>query len=171
MDWTNWKPVERANLCFVVKDNQVLLIHKKRGLGAGKISAPGGKIEPGETALESAIRETREEVGVVPIAPEFFGELLFQFADGYGLHCSVFRSLDCLGNPVETVEAKPFWCDLDSIPYSDMWADDMHWVPLMLAGQKFRGFFTFDSDVMLSHRVDLLDTLSLGAGEPAFSQP
>src|SRR5438094_443021 len=66
MDWKNWTPRERANLCFILKDDRLLLIRKKRGLGAGKINAPGGKIDPGETALESAIRETREEVGVVP---------------------------------------------------------------------------------------------------------
>src|SRR5712672_1669473 len=42
MDWTNWTPRERANLCFILKDGHLLLIRKKRGLGAGKINAPGG---------------------------------------------------------------------------------------------------------------------------------
>ncbi|NBV86555.1 MAG: NUDIX hydrolase, partial [Verrucomicrobia bacterium] len=41
MDWTRWLPSERANLCFIIKDRRVLLIRKKRGLGAGKINAPG----------------------------------------------------------------------------------------------------------------------------------
>ena len=29
-----------ANLCFIVKGERVLLIRKKRGLGAGKINGP-----------------------------------------------------------------------------------------------------------------------------------
>lgn len=156
MDWTNWIPRERANLCFIVRRGHVLLIHKKRGLGAGKINAPGGKIEPNETALQSAIRETHEEVGVIPLAPEARGELFFQFADGYSLHCTVFRSLDCEGEPIETAEATPFWCALDAIPYAEMWADDVHWLPLLLAGETFRGYFDFDSDRMVSHRIETL---------------
>ena len=40
------------------------------GLGAGKINAPGGKLEAGETALAAAIRETQEEIGVTPLALE-----------------------------------------------------------------------------------------------------
>ena len=94
MDWKNLIPRERANLCFVVKDGRVLLIRKKRGLGAGKINGPGGKIEPGETALEAAIRETQEEIGVRPLAVEERGVLHFQFTDGYSLHCTVFVAHD-----------------------------------------------------------------------------
>ncbi|MGA1129362.1 MAG: NUDIX domain-containing protein, partial [Chthoniobacterales bacterium] len=55
-DWSVWQPTERANLCFVTRGDEVLLIHKKRGLGAGKSHGPGGRIEPGETAAEAAVR-------------------------------------------------------------------------------------------------------------------
>ncbi len=155
MDWNNWIPQERANLCFILKDERLLLIRKKRGLGAGKINAPGGRLEPGETALEAAIRETLEEVGVVPHAPSLRGELFFQFADGYSLHCAVFLALDCEGEPVETVEADPFWCGIDDIPFHEMWADDAHWLPLMLDGKNFRGYFNFDGETMLEHRIEI----------------
>ncbi|MDP9292533.1 MAG: NUDIX domain-containing protein, partial [Verrucomicrobiota bacterium] len=94
MNWANWQPQDRANLCFIVRDERILLIRKKRGFGAGKINGPGGKIEPNESALDSAIRETFEELCVTPIEPEKRGELLFQFADGYSLHCTVFIAFD-----------------------------------------------------------------------------
>ena len=58
IDWSKWVPRETATLCFIEKEGQLLLIHKKRGLGAGTINAPGGRLEPGETPLEAAIRET-----------------------------------------------------------------------------------------------------------------
>ena len=64
IDWTEWEPNVRANLLFVIRDGQILLIRKKRGLGQGNINGPGGKLEPGETALEAALRETREEIGI-----------------------------------------------------------------------------------------------------------
>jgi 8-oxo-dGTP diphosphatase len=150
MDWTNWIPRERANLCFVVKDGRVLLIRKKRGLGAGKINGPGGKIEPGETALEAAIRETQEEIGVTPLAVEERGVLHFQFTDGYSLHCTVFVAKDFEGEPIETSEATPFWFAFDAIPFDEMWEDDRHWLPHVLAGKRFVAWFEFDGDRMLS---------------------
>ncbi len=162
MDWENWIPRERANLCFIRRGGEVLLIEKKRGLGAGKVNAPGGKIEPNETALEAAIRETREEVGVTPLSPRKHGELRFQFTDGYSLHCTVFVSYGCDGEPHETDEAKPFWVPVDSVPYERMWADDLKWLPQVLEGQCFLGDFTFDGDRMLSDSVTIVNGFEEG---------
>lgn len=155
MNWRTWSPRERANLCFVVKHGQVLLIRKKRGLGAGKVNAPGGKLEPGETPYDSAIRETQEEIGVTPRELEERGTLHFQFADGYSLHCTVFLAHDLEGTPIETEEAVPFWVPIEEIPYGEMWEDDQYWLPLMLEGKTFAGFFTFDGDSMLTKEVEV----------------
>ena len=35
IDWASWEPEEVATLMFVVKSGRILLIRKKRGLGAG----------------------------------------------------------------------------------------------------------------------------------------
>ena len=153
IDWTTWIPRERANLCFIVKDGRVLLIRKKRGLGAGKINGPGGKVEPGETTLEAAIRETQEEIGVTPLHLEERGILHFQFIDGYSLHCVVFVALDFRGEPIETGEAVPRWFALVAIPFDEMWADDRHWLPETLRGRSFDAWFVFDGDAMLSRDV------------------
>jgi 8-oxo-dGTP diphosphatase len=156
MDWTQWTPRELANLCFIVKDGRVLLIRKKRGLGAGKINGPGGKLEPDESALAAAIRETQEEIGVTPLAIEERGILRFQFTDGYSLLCTVFLAGDFEGIPIETDEATPIWFATSEIPFDEMWADDRHWLPEMLAGARFEGWFEFDGETMLSRDVRLL---------------
>jgi 8-oxo-dGTP diphosphatase len=156
IDWARWQPTEYANLCFVMRDGQILLIRKKRGLGGGKINGPGGRIEKGETALDSAIRETQEEIGVTPLGLEHIGELFFHFLDGYKLHVAVFAANGCEGRLRETDEATPLWTDLDKIPYHEMWQDDPHWLPLLVARRKFRGYFMFDVEQLLSHRVELV---------------
>ena len=69
IDWGGWRPDMRATLMFIRDGHEVLLMRKLRGIGAGKINAPGGKIEPGETPLEGAIRETQEELLVTPLKP------------------------------------------------------------------------------------------------------
>jgi 8-oxo-dGTP diphosphatase len=152
-DWTGWQPKEFATLLFIVRDGRILLIRKKRGLGAGKVNGPGGRIEAGETSLQAAVRETREELGIEALSPELRGELHFHFVGGYSLHCSVFVSTDFVGEPVETSEAVPLWTPLNAIPYQEMWADDICWLPQVLAGEKVRGFFHFEDEVLLTHRV------------------
>lgn len=156
-DWARWQPTERATLCFVVRETEILLIRKKRGLGAGKVNGPGGRLEPGETAEACAIRETQEELGVTPVGLEWRGELHFQFTDGYALHCAVFTAVDCEGEPIETDEAVPLWTLRDAIPFPEMWADDIHWLPGVLEGRNFLGFFDFDGEIMLSKRVHWME--------------
>lgn len=149
IDWKAWRPEVRATLLFVIKDGQILLIRKKRGLGAGKINGPGGKIDPGESPLECAIRETQEEIGITAIAPKKLGELWFQFTDGLRLFATAFRAEDCTGEAVETDEATPLWTPLDAIPYAEMWADDRLWLPHLIDGDEFMLRAVFDGDTML----------------------
>jgi 8-oxo-dGTP diphosphatase len=162
-----WAPQQRATLLFVVHDGQILLIHKKRGLGRGKINGPGGRLEPGETAREAAIREVREEVGVDVRTAHGAGRLKFQFTDGLSLDVIVFTAEGCEGTPVETDEAVPLWAPTAAIPYGRMWPDDVHWVPMMLAGQPFLGHFLFDGETLMAHDVAVVDrgAIELACGE------
>jgi 8-oxo-dGTP diphosphatase len=152
-DWSHWQPTMRATLLFVLRDGEVLLIRKKRGLGAGKINGPGGRIEDGESAVECAVREVREELGITAQNPELRGELHFEFVDGLRLHCLVFIASQFDGEPVETEEAVPLWTRFDDLPFEQMWEDDRHWLPYMLAGKCFRAWFEFDGERMLSRDV------------------
>ena len=145
----------RATLLFVLDGDRVLLIRKKRGLGAGKINAPGGRIEEGETPLQGAERELTEEVGVRAVGTRERGELFFQFVDGLRLHCRVFSAHAFEGEPCETDEALPLWFPVDALPYDQMWADDAVWLPELLAGRSFRLRALFDEDVMLGHHLDV----------------
>lgn len=153
IDWPSWKAVDLATLLFIVRRGRILLIRKKRGLGAGKINGPGGRLEAGEEPHAGALREVEEEIRVKPRDVREHGELLFQFVDGYSIHVWVFRAEDLVGRPRETDEAVPHWFAIDEIPYSEMWEDDRIWLPVLLAGGRFKGCFVFDGDTMLDHRL------------------
>ncbi len=149
IDWTQWQGVIHATLMFIVKGERILLIEKKRGLGAGKINGPGGKLDPGETPLQSVIRETQEELLITPSTPRKLGELWFAMSDSPDIFCHVYRSDDYTGVPTETDEAVPVWTALDAIPYHRMWEDDQHWLPLLLNESPFLGRFVFEGESMI----------------------
>jgi 8-oxo-dGTP diphosphatase len=121
-EWKTWKPSMLATLMFIIDEakGQVLLIRKKRGLGAGKINGPGGKIDLGETSEQCAIRETQEELGVTALEPLKHGELWFQFVDGLSLHVDVFIATAHEGTAIETEEAIPLWTPLTALPLDEM---------------------------------------------------
>lgn len=167
-DWQNWQPTEVATLCFIIDSRGVLLIEKCRGLGAGKVNAPGGKVDPGETPLQAAIREVEEEVKVTPLDVYQVGELFFRFRDGYHLHCHVFRSGGCEGEPQSTPEAVPFWVSPEKIPYERMWSDDRFWLPLLLGGKQFLGRFVFDGDVMVSEEIKIVREEIIGGSHTSW---
>ena len=148
LNWSEWTAGIHATLMFIIKDGQILLIEKKRGLGSGKINGPGGKIDPGETPLQAVIRETQEELLITPSTPRKIGELRFVMSDCPDILCHVYRADDYQGTPTETDEAVPVWTPIHQIPYERMWEDDRHWLPHLLTDTTFDGRFIFENESM-----------------------
>jgi 8-oxo-dGTP diphosphatase len=153
IDWDTWQAKDPATLVFVIRNGKILLIDKKTGLGKGKVNGPGGKVEPGESPRDCAVRECREELGITVSNLQFCGQHRFQFVDGYSIEVWVYRTEDYEGKPTETVEARPLWVPLDEIPYEQMWEDDRLWIPMMIRGERFRGRWIFDGDRMLDYEL------------------
>ena len=49
--------------------------HEYQGVHSGQISFPGGRREKGESLRRTALRETREEIGILPDTLEIIGQL------------------------------------------------------------------------------------------------
>ncbi len=154
INWSSWEAIHPATLVFVIRDGEVLLIRKKTGLGAGKINGPGGKVEPGETPEQCAVRECQEELHITPHDLEYCGRNLFQFVDGYSIDVHCYRTDSYDGTPTETREAKPIWTPLDTIPYDEMWEDDRIWLPKLIAREPFVARYIFDGDDMVDHHIE-----------------
>jgi 8-oxo-dGTP diphosphatase len=137
-----------ATLCYLVRGNEILLIKKSRGrYGGGKWNAPGGKVKAGETPLRAAIRETREETGLTPVAPEHRASLLYRIAGCPDPEWIVlvflarnFRGKHLRSSP----EGEARWFPCDHLPLSEMWKDDEVWLLRVLNGEKIFGIFLFD---------------------------
>jgi 8-oxo-dGTP pyrophosphatase MutT (NUDIX family) len=149
------KDLRKATLCILVSDGRILLAMKKRGFGIGKWNGVGGKQEAGEDVKTTAVRETKEEIGVVPISMRKVAVLNFYFPESpkdkdWNQQVHIFLVDGWDGTPKETEEMNPEWFALDKIPYESMWDDDRHWLPKVLEGKSIEGDFIFDRDQKLA---------------------
>ena len=105
-------------------DGKTLLVRKR---GTEAFMQPGGKIDPGESALDAMARELNEELGLV-IAPEharFLGEFSAVAANepGFEVNCQLYgvQVEDPVSPAAEIEEA--IWVDGENI-------DQLHLAPL-----------------------------------------
>ena len=157
----DWQPELIGTLMFVLDPPRVLLIDKKTGHGAGKVNAPGGKLETGESPAQCAEREVYEEVGIRVAGVRLLAEFKFVDTHWEQWYGYAFVAREHAGVPTETPEARPFWCDLGALPFERMWEDNRIWIPLILptsearaigADQQLFGEFLFTRGKLLAHR-------------------
>lgn len=152
-EWTHWTPSIKSTLVFIVQEEQVLLIHKKTGLGQGKVNGPGGKLEGNESWIDCARREVKEELNIEISELKWVAELCFMMSDYPDILCHVFLTDVYQGEAIETREARPFWCPINQIPYEQMWTDDQYWLPRALEGERVIGHFVFKGEDLLRYSV------------------
>jgi 8-oxo-dGTP pyrophosphatase MutT (NUDIX family) len=150
----------RRTLVIVHDDARVLLGFKKRGFASGLWNGFGGKVEIGESSLQSAVRELREECDLEAGECEPRGTLRFVYAvDGTEHEVSVFVVREWQGEPRETPEMRPEWFRQTEVPYASMLPDSRYWLPPLLQGQSIEGEFRYlDEAHLLNHDVRILET-------------
>lgn len=139
-------------------DDKLLLAQKKRGFGVGKINGIGGKQNPDEAITQTMLRETMEEIGVVPTGYRRVAILDFDEYDGDTrefIEVHVYMADGYEGEIIESEEMKPQWFGLNELPYDRMFPDDIYFLPLLLEGKLIKGFFKYDKQFnMLEKQID-----------------
>jgi 8-oxo-dGTP diphosphatase len=143
-------------LCLLTRvigdgERQVLLGHKKTGLGTGKIVGLGGHVEECETPEQAAVREVEEESGLRVAADSLRRAahitFLFPARPAWDMTVAVFISGAWCGEAVETEEIRPTWFPVAALPLDRMWDDGRYWVPRVLAGERLRATFSYAPDL------------------------
>lgn len=153
----------QTNLIYVFNpQGQMLLCAKKKTnsgfeISLGKRNGAGGKVEEGETMLQSVVRELEEETGITLPEEAFtlqgINKLYYENKPERNQEVHVFVTKDYTGKFHETEELFPQWFNITDIPYEKMRADDIHRMPRMFKGEYFEYTFHFSEDgkQILSH--------------------
>ena len=108
--------VEKAifvNMCMITSGDRVLVIDRQKPDWPG-VTFPGGHVEPGESFVESVIREVYEETGLTVENPRLCGVKQFPM-DGARYVLLFFRANKFSGELRSSSEGEVFWIPRDTL--------------------------------------------------------
>ena len=142
-----------GTLTYVVSGDRVLLIHRAKEPHRGLWVAPGGKLEPGESPHEGAVREIREETGLRIESPQLRGVVTEVSArPDYQWLLFLFRADRFSGDVCASDEGELVWCPFDRMPSLPMPESDAAWWPHCVSFDSglFVAKFNYDADLRVT---------------------
>lgn len=146
-----------ATLCYLKRDGKTLMIHrvkKENDMHQGKWNGLGGKLVPGESPEECAMREVREESGLIISEPQLKGFLTFpKFANDEDWYAFVFVARQIEGQQIDSNEGELEWIDDEQLLSLDLWAGDLIFLPWLEGAGIFSGKFVYREGELVDHQV------------------
>ena len=115
-----------TNLCMVFDGAGNILVQDRKDPSWPGICFPGGHIEPGESFVESVIREVREETGLTVENPVLCGTKQFLTGNGERYVVIFYKTNRFSGTLKSSDEGEVFWiprADLDRYRMVDDFLD------------------------------------------------
>ncbi|MFD2638078.1 8-oxo-dGTP diphosphatase [Piscibacillus salipiscarius] len=97
-----------TNMCMVYDDEQIL-VQDRVGKSWPGITFPGGHVEPGESFVDSVIREVYEETGLTIFNPEICGVKQFYTKNGERYMVLFYKTNQYKGELKASDEGEVFW--------------------------------------------------------------
>lgn len=146
-----------ATLVYIRHQGRTLMMHRIKKPGDmhwGKWNGLGGKIKPGETPEECAVREVREESGLSIEGPRLRGFITFpafdQFDDWYVF---VFTADRFQGALQETEEGRLEWIEDTKLKELELWEGDHIFMPWLDQEKIFSAKICYDRGKLSGHEV------------------
>lgn len=112
-------------LIFIIRGDRVLLLrgaaHKR--IWANKYNGIGGHIERDEDVYAAAVREVREETGLVVDDLRLAGLINIDGDQPAGIMLFVFTATSRSGDPIPSEEGSPEWINRDQLAQIDLVED------------------------------------------------
>lgn len=105
----------------IIDGDRILAAKRSHGELAGGWEFPGGKLEPGETAMQACIREVHEELGVVIDSVTPFVNLDYEYPS-FHMNLQTFTCRIAEGSPTLLDHEELRWLTGDEL-------DSVAWLP------------------------------------------
>jgi 8-oxo-dGTP diphosphatase len=147
-----------ATLCYVRQNNKTLMLYrnkKENDYHEGKWNGLGGKFEQGETPEECAIREIREESGLMVKDPNLKGIITFPMFDGVDdWYVFLFTFDGYEGELIDSREGDLAWIDDDKLSELNLWEGDKLFIPWLYEDKFFSAKFVYEEGRYIDHEVN-----------------
>ena len=104
-----------TNLCMVYDDAGNILVEDRLDPDWPGLCFPGGHVEPGESFVESVIREVWEETGLTIENPKLCGTKQFQTNQGQRYVVFFYKTNRFFGQLKSSDEGKVFWVSKEDL--------------------------------------------------------
>jgi 8-oxo-dGTP diphosphatase len=133
-------------------------VKKPNDMHAGKWNGLGGKLEPGETPEECAIREIWEEAGLRVINPKLRGIITFPgFSNDEDWYTFIFVVDDFQGVLIDSPEGDLKWIPEEQLLDLTLWEGDRIFIPWLDTTAIFSAKFVYKEGNLLDHSVIFYD--------------
>ena len=126
--------MKNTTLCYVLKDDQVLMLHrikKKNDINKDKWIGIGGKFEGEESPDECLLREAKEETGLTLTSWRCRGVVTFLSEGDPGEYMYLFTADGFEGELIDCDEGELQWVSRDFVNELPTWEGDRIFLDLL----------------------------------------
>ena len=113
-------PIELTNMCMLTRADGKVLVQNRRDPNWGGLTFPGGHVEPGESLVDSVIREMQEETGLTVRNPRLVGTKSWMMNDGGRYLVLLYTATEFEGELHSSDEGDIAWMTLDEMKAGKM---------------------------------------------------
>ena len=147
-----------ATLCYIQKDGKTLMLYrnkKENDYHEGKWNGLGGKFEPGESPEECAVREIKEESGLIVKSIKMKGFITFPMFDGKeDWYVFAFVIDEYEGELIDSPEGQLEWIPNDKLKDLNLWDGDQIFIPWLFQEKFFSAKFNYENGKFLDYTVE-----------------
>ena len=150
-----------ATICILKHKNKYLLLNRLKEPNKNKFTPVGGKLDPYESPLKSAIRETFEETGILVDTMKFCGILTESSPTKYNWTSYVYITEIEYIEPPKCNEGKLEWIEFEEILNIPTPKTDWHIYKYILELKPFAFSAEYDKELRLLSMVEEIENVKI----------